>query len=442
MTTPGIRISDAVAPAPLSTTLPAILVLCGLSGLILLAPFASILVPRALGALPVVTAVVVVAAWMAEQRQLPPLDRGLLLALSGFLLWAAASALWALDPTFVGERVFKTAYLALCGLCLHAIVNSLPRTQRYRLALAGLGAFLLSSLFLLEELYSNYALYRAVRGLDASASIHLYVFNRAAVVLAVLVWPVTLTLSRLIGRWPALLLPLAVAGLILRTESQSALVGMLTGMVVCGLGLGLPVRLVRRGLAVGMVLGALSAPWIAHGLHVWQPSALANWHSASGGERMEIWDAVSGRILEKPWFGWGLEAIRFMPDLIADNAVYMHGRPNTLHPHNGPLQVWVELGVVGVVAALGIVLLLLRRIARLPDRPQAMALATFATVAIMASISHGLWQSWWLGLIGVATIFVSLGTAAIAPDEPLPPPSTPHPPTPPSPPTSSLPAHA
>lgn len=406
MAVPVLRV-----PFAWSAHIPGLIVLCGLFGLVTLAPFVSILIPRALGALPVVVAIMVLAGWAWEQQRLLPLDRGLLLAIAGFLTWAAASSLWALDPSFVAERVFKTAYLALCGLGLHAIIGTLPASTRHRLALAGLAAFIFSALFLLEEMSSSYVLYRMVRGLESTQPVFLHVFNRAAVILTVLVWPVTLILSRRVGRWLALLLPLALIGLILRTESQSALVGLLTGLLVCGLGLGLPIRFIRRGLATGLVLGALAAPWLAHGLHVWQPTALANWRSASGGERMEIWDAVSGRILEKPWFGWGLEAIRFMPDLIADNAVYMRGRPNTLHPHNGPLQVWVELGVVGVGMALGIVLLLLRRIGRLPDAPQTLALATFASVAVMASISHGLWQSWWLGLIGIAAVFVSLGVA-------------------------------
>lgn len=62
--------------------------------------------------------------------------------------------------------------------------------------------------------------------------------------------------------------------------------------------------------------------------------------------RREIWDAVWGVASERPWLGWGYGAFWSSPDnalaavpLIAD----------TPHAHNGFLDVWLDVGLVGVL---------------------------------------------------------------------------------------------
>jgi O-antigen ligase len=107
----------------------------------------------------------------------------------------------------------------------------------------------------------------------------------------------------------------------------------------------------------------------------------------SWGMRMSYWSHAVDWIGDHPLRGWGLDASRmFAPGI-------------QLHPHNGELQVWLELGVIGALAAAAFWWLGLRRLAR----PQ----ADLATAAITASASvyllfgglnFGVWQEWWLGL--------------------------------------------
>ncbi|MEJ0067893.1 MAG: hypothetical protein WDO24_03180 [Pseudomonadota bacterium] len=67
-----------------------------------------------------------------------------------------------------------------------------------------------------------------------------------------------------------------------------------------------------------------------------------------------------------------------------------------LHPHNGALQVWLELGAVGALVGALIALVVLSRLTpdRLAPAERAVGLATFATAAVELSLSYGIWQSW------------------------------------------------
>jgi O-antigen ligase len=65
------------------------------------------------------------------------------------------------------------------------------------------------------------------------------------------------------------------------------------------------------------------------------------------------------------------------------------------HPHNVPLQIWFELGVVGVVPATMIVWLGFRRIARLPEDVMPIVAAFMCSIFAVSCVSHGAWQVWW-----------------------------------------------
>ena len=75
-----------------------------------------------------------------------------------------------------------------------------------------------------------------------------------------------------------------------------------------------------------------------------------------------------------------------------------------LHPHDGWLQIWLELGGIGA----GLVALLLwtvvSRLGRLRAAPSAQATAAATLVAglTICSVSFGVWQSWWLSSLWIA----------------------------------------
>jgi O-antigen ligase len=93
---------------------------------------------------------------------------------------------------------------------------------------------------------------------------------------------------------------------------------------------------------------------------------------------------------------------------IVGEAFQVQYEPIPLHPHNAVLQVWLELGAVGALIGLGLLLSILRAIGRMKDSPvtRAAAFGMFTTGLTLASISFGIWQSWWMSSILLSAAFL------------------------------------
>jgi O-antigen ligase len=63
--------------------------------------------------------------------------------------------------------------------------------------------------------------------------------------------------------------------------------------------------------------------------------------------RFYIWDFTGKRIAERPLLGWGLDSARAIPG--GKELIRLDQERLPLHPHNAPLQVWLELGVPAAV---------------------------------------------------------------------------------------------
>nr|WP_255568584.1 O-antigen ligase family protein [Neoroseomonas alba] len=134
--------------------------------------------------------------------------------------------------------------------------------------------------------------------------------------------------------------------------------------------------------------------------------------------RMLIWDFAAERIAERPILGWGMEASREIPGgrnqpsaaaldrmRITDPAMRRwFGEPHVnilpLHPHNGALQLWLELGAVGAAMAALLAWFLGVAAARAPS--PAAATGALTSAAITAMLSFGAWQAWWVAAMLLA----------------------------------------
>lgn len=121
-----------------------------------------------------------------------------------------------------------------------------------------------------------------------------------------------------------------------------------------------------------------------------------------------IWRFAADRAAERPFLGWGFNSSRTLPGghrLMAENAELL-----PLHPHNAVLQVWLELGVPGLV----LLCFVLWR-AYMPTgwqdfsrRELLIRTSTVSAVFFAASTTFGIWQSWWLSAIALALASTSL----------------------------------
>ncbi len=69
-----------------------------------------------------------------------------------------------------------------------------------------------------------------------------------------------------------------------------------------------------------------------------------------------------------------------------------------LHPHNAPLQIWLELGGAGAVLMAALLGFLAINCNGPPLRRTVLG-ATLITAVVIASLSYGMWQGWWFAAL-------------------------------------------
>jgi O-antigen ligase len=212
--------------------------------------------------------------------------------------------------------------------------------------------------------------------------------GQGTVVLALLAWTVLPGLHAR-ARWLPFLLVAA-------TVLAAGRLGQLSPAAALAAG-GLAALLVLRAGALGArVAGVLVAasvmltPWlVALGEQSGWFESIKQSIPRSWEARLVIWPQAAALVTERPWLGWGLDASRHF------------GLAIPLHPHNAPLQVWLELGAVGAALFALFWFWVFNAIAGAARYDRAGA-ATCAAAAgayfTIGALSFGVWQEWWLAL--------------------------------------------
>src|SRR5262249_24245190 len=139
----------------------------------------------------------------------------------------------------------------------------------------------------------------------------------------------------------------------------------------------------------------------------------------SAEHRLLIWSFVGDRIAERPLAGWGLDTARAIP---VGGEPIRHGETwLPLHPHNAPLQLWLELGVPGAVvgALVAARLSLALAAAPWPRRFAAAAAGSLAAAFVACLGTYGIWQEWWLGTLAFCLFLVRVMARAATPARPV-----------------------
>jgi O-antigen ligase len=329
-------------------------------------------------------------------------DRPVLIVLLGALVWAAAASTWspyrAQNP---GRSVILQVGLALpvfwsaiCGARrADPRLNALAiRVLAWGLALFGaeLIAETVTGAGVYRWLHERY--YRPIRIDIAQRNI-----AHSSFVLALL-WPAVLVGS-LKQRWEVGLLTVAVAGTVLaaHTFKADAPVLALPAASSAMLLVWLWPRVAPRLMAVGAAAASFLMPAI-----IWVVRATGHYGQLeqdmqlSWSTRMVYWSRTIDWIFQHPVRGWGLDASRAMGGI-------------ALHPHNGALQVWLELGLPGAVAAAAFWGLSLLRLSREAPNLEMSAIAgTTVTFLLFAWVNYGLWQQWWLALGALIPVLAAM----------------------------------
>lgn len=200
------------------------------------------------------------------------------------------------------------------------------------------------------------------------------------------------------------ILTVGVAGIaVFLSESESAKLS----FVVSPIAYLLARVLGRYAIAVfgiGVLATLLLTPLLAFNLNNLIPDFLSERISyGTLGIRADMWAEFAKLIWFKPLLGHGMEASHVARDvyghLVANDHVLGFG-----HAHNFGVQVWYELGLVGVLLFSTLIILFFRSLNSLPARAVPPVLATISAIWTVSLVSHGAWQAWWWSLMGIIAL--------------------------------------
>lgn len=380
-------------------------IFCGFAALL---PLVCVVAPKGTVVLLLLAALLAAPAYWRVNRRIPIPDVRITAALVLLILWCAIASTWSVDTVRSLVLVLRIAVILAAGMMMFTIVVSLDDTAPERVSRWLIGGFVLSLVLVTAEIALGYPL---ISFFDAStAGQELVRFNRSAVALALIVWPVTACLWARGFGWRVLAVPVMLGIASIFLESESATLGMAAG--VAAVLLALCHR--RAGVLVTAAIGVLAfmgMPFAALEMHGrgWH---WAGWLPPSARHRVEIWDFSVDRIVENPLLGWGFDASRHMSSLYPDPGDT--GRAlATLHPHNLPLQIMLELGAIGTVIALALLWFIAVRLDGVSGRAREFGQALFVAALAISCVAYGAWQNWWLALLFSVALLVPL-TAALS----------------------------
>ncbi len=379
-------------------------------GNVFVATAAVILPLAAFAPLAIAWAAAIPALWIAliyfRSGRYPWAGRAWLIpaAFAALIAYGALTTIWSITPDRSQDIAIRLVPIILGGWLLVGAAAQLDARARQRTATALVIGSGVTLILIAVEIATGGLIKSLLLGKGFDARESLYHLNRAASVVAVLIWPLWLTLVRRLGIAAAAGAAVLVAIILLGLDPDTPLFVLFAGSVFLAFAYFAP-QCARLLLIAGLVAAAAGIPVYPEILPAIDSTLVTlNLSDFTLQHRFAIWDFTAAKTMEHPLLGWGLGASRAIPG--ADGiATQLGGRAEVLplHPHNALLQLWLELGLPGILLTIIAFVVILIRIPRyIAGRKElAMSLTVIFSVTLIAELSYGLWQSWWLAFLWV-----------------------------------------
>jgi len=343
----------------------------------------------------------------------------------GFLalaFWTSASLMWTIsfDGSWIMALTLPITFLA--GLLMMSLSRQLTDKSRRFLKTALLIAVVSGLSLILIEVLTWGLLHRIGYFLKGSGfsteGLHLFIVNNSMAAFVLLFWPAALVLFMRNLHLLAICLAVFAFWVFSLSWSSASTASLAIGLIVACLAY-LMHRWIHWIMAGFFAIAVLGGPFIMKAIPDGREIS-QNFTNLprSVYPRIIIWQFTSNKAMERPFLGHGIRTSRFLdpggekiPFFVGTGENRLLGSTHAipLHPHNGPLQVWLELGGIGAAIALGILLSVVGVIKGLNINRSLMALVYghLMSAFALASFSFGIWQGWWQGLMWLSAAMMA-----------------------------------
>jgi len=336
-----------------------------------------------------------------------------------FIALAVVGATWSVSER-AAATVAEVGYVALGALVVGRFMTTVDVGEISRIARLFLIGMATGFAIWIFDLAFEHPVHHWLDKIPADESlIKSNVPKRTAGALALLIWPfLALAFREKRFRVPAVVLCLVLLASTEVVSSRSALVGSLVGAGVLAASLYRPTP-TRRGLVVALTAIFLGVVPITHIL-INDTNLMSDERLfSSARHRIEIWGRAATRVPDAPLLGHGIDAARTMPPRAGETSRFdtLTDHLFPLHPHNAFLEIWLELGALGVALAIGLIFSLSAAIGRLPPRLIPFATAQLAAASVLGGVAYGVWQAWWMSSFLAGALMTVAAARVFAEDE-------------------------
>ncbi len=359
---------------------------------------------------------------LKDRRFYPPSLFVVSLTAMGF--WGVASLGWSVsfDASWTVAR--SLPFMLLGGYFAIYSARHLNARGRDLVGIAMLAGFSLGVILALIDIGTGFGISKAIHiaklGGDWSGEMPGFVINNGITVLSMTLWPVCIFLVNKNMSTLAIFAFVAVVIIASQGSNFAAVIAVFAGFLCFLFAYFLP-RNIHKLIAAGLIISFLGAPFVINALPDGRTvGADLPELSKSIYPRLVIWQYASNLVTENPLLGHGIRTSRVLNNetkpidfLLLKNGKVIKGNTKAipLHPHNGIVQMWLELGGIGALIGLSIVLCVLTGIrkSKTSSSSRAIVYAAFISSICLMSVSYGLWQSWWMGILWLQGAWVLAG---------------------------------
>ena len=387
------------------------------AGIVFCAPIMAFFAPKGMILITSLCFIICFSLQRTNYTRPHPLPKIAIVTLVFILIWSAISSFWALDMTAAMFGTLKQLGVHSLGLLLLWNILNISKNNTDRILTALFAGLVVTTILIAVEIIFFGPIYQVIKGLSRDsinfeAGSGLFWLNSVVAVISVLIWPLSLWFFSMSKKFIAYLIPLLGFLLALWVSYRSGAAAIGIGILSIGF-IALPFKWIREILATLFAIMMITAPITMSQL---KPSQVVEKESSlpkAALHRLLIWNFTAEKIREKPVFGWGMNAARNIPEgkkFIYDASNSKYGENLPLHPHNIALQVWLELGLAGVllVTIFGFAILLSINKYKKYTFIASIAVGQFITGLGILSLSYGMWQSWW-----IASLYLSASLSVL-----------------------------